>query len=106
MQDGLRFQHSLGRQRKGATRSSRFIAHVIAKTPADQQNCYVTGGSQGLGLAAALHLARKGASVTIVARNVEKLKAAVELLEVRDPNVLISSALAHDDHELEKSTIS
>ena len=48
------------------------------------QHCYVTGGSQGLGLAVATLLAQRGAeSVTIVARNVEKLEAAVKVLEVR-----------------------
>ncbi|THH09225.1 hypothetical protein EW145_g2171 [Phellinidium pouzarii] len=46
------------------------------------KNCYVTGGSQGLGLSVATQLASQGASVTIVARNVGKLKAAVEQLEI------------------------
>ncbi|KAL5528019.1 TSC10 [Sanghuangporus sanghuang] len=45
------------------------------------KSCYITGGSQGLGLSLAVLLAKRGASVTIVARNVEKLKAAVEVLE-------------------------
>ncbi|KAL5492835.1 TSC10_1 [Sanghuangporus weigelae] len=48
---------------------------------AREKNCYVTGGSQGLGLSLAILLAKKGANVTVVARNVEKLKSAVDELE-------------------------
>ena len=43
----------------------------------------MTGGSQGLGLAVALELTRLGAHVSIVARNQERLDAALEELEVR-----------------------
>ena len=43
----------------------------------------MTGGSSGLGLETAILLARKGAHVTVAARNEAKLKAAIELLEVR-----------------------
>ena len=43
----------------------------------------MTGGSQGLGLALALLLAKKGAHVSIVARNQKKLDDALALLEVR-----------------------
>jgi NAD(P)-dependent dehydrogenase (short-subunit alcohol dehydrogenase family) len=43
----------------------------------------VTGGSQGLGLATALILAKRGAHVSIVARDQAKLDAALEELEVR-----------------------
>ncbi|KAH8119658.1 oxidoreductase [Phellopilus nigrolimitatus] len=45
------------------------------------KNCFVTGASQGLGLSASILLVKKGANVTIVARNVGKLKSAVEQLE-------------------------
>ncbi|EJC99774.1 oxidoreductase [Fomitiporia mediterranea MF3/22] len=45
------------------------------------KNCFVTGGSQGLGLSLAVLLAKKGANVTIVARNVENLKKAIAELE-------------------------
>jgi len=51
------------------------------KWSAKGKTCVVTGGSQGLGLSVAKLLARKGANVVIVARNVDKLKAAVEELE-------------------------
>ncbi len=42
----------------------------------------VGGGSQGIGLAAAIELARLGAQVTLVARDRERLESAVEKLPV------------------------
>lgn len=45
------------------------------------KHVYVTGGSQGLGLALAKDLARKGANVSIVARTQRKLDAALKELE-------------------------
>jgi NAD(P)-dependent dehydrogenase (short-subunit alcohol dehydrogenase family) len=57
-----------------------------------RQHCYVTGGSAGLGLALALILARKGAHVTIVARGEQRLKDALEKLEVH-PIVFFFSAV-------------
>ncbi|KAK0451198.1 oxidoreductase [Desarmillaria tabescens] len=45
------------------------------------KHCYVTGGSQGLGLAVALLLVKLGADVSIVARNEEKLRAALAEME-------------------------
>ncbi|KAF7327307.1 3-ketodihydrosphingosine reductase TSC10 [Mycena kentingensis (nom. inval.)] len=45
------------------------------------KHVYVTGGSQGLGLAVAILLVQQGAHVSIVARNVEKLEKALETLE-------------------------
>ncbi|KAG6811314.1 hypothetical protein H0H92_008026 [Tricholoma furcatifolium] len=45
------------------------------------KHCYVTGGSAGLGLSLAILLTKKGANVSIVARNEERLKAALEQLE-------------------------
>jgi NAD(P)-dependent dehydrogenase (short-subunit alcohol dehydrogenase family) len=47
------------------------------------QHCYVTGGSTGLGLALAIILTKRGADVSIVARNEERLKSALNELEVR-----------------------
>ncbi|KZV97212.1 oxidoreductase [Exidia glandulosa HHB12029] len=45
------------------------------------KHCYVTGGSQGLGLALALDLVKRGAHVSIIARNQARLDAALEVLE-------------------------
>jgi short-subunit dehydrogenase len=42
----------------------------------------VTGGSQGLGEAMAIEFAKKGADVVIVSRSEEKLKKALEKIEV------------------------
>lgn len=42
----------------------------------------MTGGSAGLGLALAVLLTKKGADVSIVARNEERLKGALEEMEV------------------------
>ncbi|KAJ7635360.1 oxidoreductase [Roridomyces roridus] len=47
----------------------------------DGLHCYVTGGSTGLGLELALLLVQKGAHVSIVARNQERLTAALAQLE-------------------------
>jgi len=42
----------------------------------------ITGGSQGLGESMAICLAKKGADVVIVSRSEEKLKIALEKVEV------------------------
>ncbi|KAK7470577.1 3-dehydrosphinganine reductase [Stygiomarasmius scandens] len=57
------------------------------------KNCYVTGGSAGLGLSLALLLTRSGANVAIVARNQNKLQNAVnELQKARvSPNQVIAA---------------
>ncbi|MCJ1482986.1 hypothetical protein MMC06_003152 [Schaereria dolodes] len=46
----------------------------------DGKTVVITGGSQGLGKSVARLLAQKGANVLIVARNVEKLKAALQYI--------------------------
>jgi short-subunit dehydrogenase len=43
----------------------------------------VTGGSAGLGLALAILLTKRGADVSIVARNEERLQKALDEMEVR-----------------------
>ncbi|KAF9075727.1 oxidoreductase [Rhodocollybia butyracea] len=45
------------------------------------QHCYVTGGSSGLGLAVAVELTKRGADVSIVARNKERLASALADME-------------------------
>jgi short-subunit dehydrogenase len=47
-----------------------------------RQHCYVTGGSSGLGLALALLLTKRGADVSIVARDQAKLDKALEEMQV------------------------
>ncbi|KAF8208980.1 oxidoreductase [Mycena galopus ATCC 62051] len=47
----------------------------------DGLHCYVTGGSTGLGLELAKLLTQKGAHVSIVARNQDRLDSALEQLE-------------------------
>lgn len=46
----------------------------------ENKNALVGGGSQGIGKASAIELAKLGATVTIVARSEEKLKAALDAL--------------------------
>jgi 3-dehydrosphinganine reductase len=46
------------------------------------KNVFITGGSQGLGLALAELLAAKGANVTICSRTESKLREAVEKVKV------------------------
>ena len=50
------------------------------------QHCLVTGGSRGTGLALAILLARRGAHVSIVARDQPRLDKGLEELEARDPH--------------------
>jgi len=45
------------------------------------RHCYITGGSSGLGLALAVLLTKKGAHVSIVARNEQRLQKALEEIE-------------------------
>ncbi|KAJ7283586.1 oxidoreductase [Mycena rebaudengoi] len=45
------------------------------------QHCYVTGGSSGLGLSLAILLTKRGANVSIVARDEQKLQSALDELE-------------------------
>lgn len=69
----------MGSQGTGAAlQDLRFLhwVHIL------KQHCYVTGGSQGTGFCLALSLVKQGAHVSIVARDVNKLKTAVEKLEV------------------------
>jgi len=47
----------------------------------DGKRLYITGGSSGIGLAAALLLASSGAHVAIFARNLEKMEAALNRIE-------------------------
>lgn len=46
------------------------------------QHCYITGGSTGLGFELARLLTQKGAHVSIVARNQDRLDNALSQLEV------------------------
>ncbi|KAF8529180.1 hypothetical protein BU17DRAFT_73355 [Hysterangium stoloniferum] len=57
------------------------------------KHCYVTGGSSGTGLALAILLTKKGAHVSIVARDESKLGKALEAMEsVRQtPNQILKS---------------
>ncbi|KAF7355370.1 3-ketodihydrosphingosine reductase TSC10 [Mycena sanguinolenta] len=45
------------------------------------KHCYITGGSSGLGKALAILLTQKGAHVSIVARDEQKLRSALDELE-------------------------
>lgn len=45
------------------------------------KHCYVTGGSAGLGLALAIELTKRGAHVSIVARNKDRLQTALGAIE-------------------------
>jgi 3-dehydrosphinganine reductase len=57
------------------------------------RHCYITGGSTGLGLELAILLTKRGADVSIVARNEENLKKALEQLEAAriNPNQILKS---------------
>lgn len=54
--------------------------------PLDGMNALIVGGSSGIGLAIAEGFQAAGARVAIAARRPEKLAAAVETLQVKDPS--------------------
>ncbi|KAI9699092.1 MAG: 3-dehydrosphinganine reductase [Candelina mexicana] len=54
--------------------------------PVEGRTIIITGGSEGLGRAAAKLLATKGANVVIVARNVQKLEAAIAYISAAAAN--------------------
>ena len=56
--------------------------------------CLITGGSDGIGYAAALELARMGATVVIAGRNAEKTEAAAASIRRETGNPSISFLLA------------
>ena len=59
------------------------ISHtVISILTTSRQTVLITGGSTGLGLNAARQLAEKGASVIIVARNVDNLQQGIAYIKV------------------------
>jgi len=69
---------------------------LSSKWNPDGKHVYITGGSAGLGLSLAQILTQKGAHVSIVARNKEKLdKALVELEQLRVSPSQILSAYSH-----------
>jgi 3-dehydrosphinganine reductase len=53
------------------------------------QHCYITGGSTGLGLSLAILLAKKGANISIVARDQGKLDKALVEIEVSNQTARI-----------------
>jgi len=57
------------------------------------RHCYITGGSSGLGIALAILLTKRGADVSIVARDEEKLQKALAQLEASrvNPNQILRS---------------
>ncbi|CCM03169.1 uncharacterized protein FIBRA_05291 [Fibroporia radiculosa] len=57
------------------------------------RHCYITGGSSGLGLSLAILLTKKGADVSIVARNEQRLQKALEELEAvrQTPNQILKA---------------
>ena len=58
----------------------------VSSTPepvTDEQLVLITGGSQGLGEAMGIELAKKGADIVLVSRSAEKLKIALQKVEVR-----------------------
>jgi short chain dehydrogenase len=60
-----------------------YAPHPSSTLTCSQYTAIITGGSQGLGLSVAKHLASKGANVVIVAQDVPKLEAALEEIKVR-----------------------
>ncbi len=53
--------------------------------------CLITGGTSGIGKTAATDLARRGATVVLLGRNPEKLRAAVEEMRAQTGNRKVES---------------
>ena len=62
----------------------------------ENQNVLVTGGSSGIGLAAAHRFAQQGARVVLVARNEERLRAAMTTLPGTGHDVRVADATDED----------
>jgi len=75
--------------------SSCNILVMMRISGADTQHCYVTGGSQGLGKAVAIELVKRGAHVTIVARNQGKLDEAQRELRVSRRSCCLLHDITH-----------
>jgi NAD(P)-dependent dehydrogenase (short-subunit alcohol dehydrogenase family) len=58
------------------------------------KTCLITGGSDGIGYAAALELARMGATMAIAGRNAEKTASAAESIRRETGNPAVSVLLA------------
>lgn len=58
------------------------------------KTCLVTGGSDGIGFATALELARMGARVVIAGRNIKKTETAAETIRRETGNYSVSILLA------------
>lgn len=60
----------------------------------EHRHFVITGGSSGLGLALAQRLVREGARVTLVARNEQRLLAALETLRGESPAAVVDCRVA------------
>ncbi len=60
----------------------------------DGKTCLITGGSDGIGYAAAMELAHMSATVAIVGRNAQKTEAAAERIRRETGNTSVSCLLA------------
>ncbi len=67
---------------------------VTMKPTMEDKTCLITGGSDGIGYAAALELARMGATVVIAGRNAEKTEAAAASIRREAGNPSVSFLLA------------
>lgn len=77
-----RQQDASGRQ--GRTLSGVRCAYLLT---AASQTVLITGGSEGMGLAAATQLSAKGASLILVSRSAAKLEEAIKAVKVRLPTI-------------------
>jgi len=68
-------------------------AHSVGMRSTWFKHCYVTGGSAGLGLALAIELTKRGAHVSIVARNKDRLQTALGAMEVGYYNSLYQNTI-------------
>ncbi|KAI0650762.1 oxidoreductase [Trametes meyenii] len=91
-----------------STTPSQVVPALTLLLPRQLQHCVITGGSSGAGLALAILLVERGAHVSVVARNRERLQEALAKLEAHrksSEQIIKSYSFAVDSEAASASAI-